>query len=90
MAKETQLLIEAIGSALPVEMIYSDYSTAPRQVDQSPVGADQIEGRLAALKALLFGDQPGDAESFREVVRSTRIFENHTAKAERFIAEEFP
>lgn len=84
-----KLLVQAIPSALPVEMIYSDYSTTPRSFASVALAADQIDERLKALKDALFGADRGDASTFREVVRSTRIFDAHMAQAETFIEREF-
>jgi len=89
-AADLDVMLESVASALPVEMIYSDYSTTPRHVSQSPATAESIEAKLVALKNVLFGAQPGEADAFREVLRSTRIFEDHMAAAEKFIAKEFP
>jgi hypothetical protein len=87
---KVDLLLEAIAASLPVEMIYYDYATSPRSVTASGLDEAELDGRLAALKDALFGDQPGDALSFREVLKSTRLFERHMAAAEKFIAREFP
>ena len=84
-----KLLVQAISSALPVEMIYSDFSTSPRGFGPVALAADQVDIKLKSLKSALFGTGNGDASTFREVVRSTRILEGHTALAEAFIEREF-
>ena len=81
-------LIEAISSALPVEMIYSDFSTHPRDVRQSRTSREEINERLTALKDCIFRDDEFDAESFREVMRSTRFFVGYEDVAEEYIAKE--
>lgn len=81
-------LIEAIASSLPVEMIYSDFATHPRNIHQSEVSQEEINERLNALRQCLFGDGKFDAESFREVMRSTRFFEGFEQAAEEYIAKE--
>ena len=81
-------LIEAISSALPVEMIYSDFSTHPRDVRQSRTSREEINERLTALKDCIFRDGEFDAESFREVMRSTRFFVGYEDVAEEYIAKE--
>lgn len=82
------LLLDAVPASLPIEMIYSDYATSPRDVARPSFTDDEIRDRLHSLKAALFGDEPVDAVSFREVVRSTKLFDKHMEAAERFIAEE--
>lgn len=83
------LLMEMIASALPVEMIYSDYSTHPREVNQLPTDDGSITVRLHALKQVIAGNTAADARTFREILKSTRLFENHMDIAEQFIREEF-
>lgn len=82
------MLLDSISAALPVEMIYSDYSIHPREVNQMAAGDHVIE-RLRALRIALWGDKPGDGKSFREIVKSMRLFELHTVEVEKYIKEEF-
>lgn len=86
--RHLDLLIEAVSASLPVEMVYSDYSTHPREVGQSAVGADSAVERLIALRVAI-GGPAADAALFREVVRSTRLFERQMEIVEKFIREEF-
>lgn len=86
-AKNFRLLLEAIGSALPVEMIYSDFSTNPRDIQQA-VPDDTFRDRLQALRAALFQGGAADKSVFREVVRSTRLFDNRMDEVDKFIREE--
>lgn len=87
--RNLDVLLQSISAALPVEMIYSDYSIHPRDVQQSTTDAGTVIDRLKALKNSLFGCSDGDAEGFREVIRSTRLFESHLDIVEDFIREEF-
>ena len=87
-AQHLALLMEAVAAALPVEMVYSDYSTHPRDVSQSAMEADAVINRLAALRGAI-GGPAADAVTFREVLRSTRLFDGHMEVAEKFIREEF-
>lgn len=84
-----ELLLRAASSALPVEMIYSDFSTHPREVQQALIDKDTVIEGLRALKSTLFSGSDGNAEGFREVMLSTRLFEGHREIAEEFIREEF-
>ncbi|HEX6860987.1 MAG TPA: ATP-binding protein [Caulobacteraceae bacterium] len=83
------LLLEAVGASLPVEMIYSDYALHPREVSQTLQDADEVRGRLSALKDAFADNTTLSAAEFRDIVRSTRLFESHMALAEQFISEEF-
>jgi formiminotetrahydrofolate cyclodeaminase len=70
-------------------MIYSDFSTHPRDLKQADTDKEAVVESLRALKISLFNGSGGDARSFRQVMRSTRLFENHLDIAEEFIREEF-
>ena len=88
-AGRARLLLEAIPASLPVEMIYSDYSTAPRAVEPAALDDAEVEQRLVALKAALFGADPGDAAGFRDVLASIRLFDQHMDQVDGFVAREF-
>jgi len=84
-----KVLMESMSAALPVEMIYSDFSTHPREVKQQCLESKDVVERLRALKEVLFSNGEVDADVFREVMRSTRLFNDHMNIVEQFIAEEF-
>ena len=86
--RHLDFLLEAAASSLPVEMIYSDYSTNPREVVQIPSAQDARE-RLLQLKHALWGEGPGIAGTFRDIVKSTRLFEDHEEVVEQYIQGEF-
>jgi hypothetical protein len=88
-ANALKVLIEAVATSLPIEMIYSDYSTSPRTVSQASNDDRQHLDRLSSLKKVLFGDGPGNAEAFMQVIRSTRLFEGQLELAEKFAREAF-
>lgn len=83
------LIVEAVGAAIPVEMIYSDYSLHPREVSQSSADVEAVLARLRALRDAFSDNTTIGAEGFREIVRSTHLFDAHIDLAEKFIAEEF-
>jgi hypothetical protein len=83
------LIIDAVGASIPVEMIYSDYSLHPREVGQGSANHDAVLERLRALKAAFADDAAMSAGGFREIMRSTHLFDAHMDVAEKFIAEEF-
>jgi hypothetical protein len=84
--RSLKLLLDSIAASLPIEMIYSDYSTSPREVNQEDDDVRSIE-RLNALRDVLFGDRPIDHDSFLQVVVSTRLFENQMDLVRQYIAE---
>lgn len=84
-----KMLLESISASLPFEMIYSDFSTHPKEVGQSSLDKGTVMERLRALKDVLFGNGEGEADVFREVMGSTRLFNDHMKMVEQFIAEEF-
>lgn len=82
------LLLEATSASLPIEMIYSDYSTSPREVNQAPAIQD-VRDCLHELRTALWGNTPGSATAFRDIVKSTRLFSEHSDIVEEYINEEF-
>ena len=83
------LLIYSVAASLPVEMIYSDYSTNPREVSQASIGEGETIERLQALREALYGHERGDPESFMQIVKSTRLFENQMDTTRAYIEENF-
>lgn len=88
-ANMLRTLLDSIAASLPVEMIYSDYSTHPREINQSAVDESQTQERLKSLKKVLYGDGPGDPSIFLQIVRSTHLFDGQIELAEKFISETF-
>lgn len=88
-AAALHVLLDSIGASLPVEMIYSDYSTNPRDVVQAPAGEAEVIERLKGLRNALYGDGQGDAKAFLQIVKSTRLFDNQMETAEKFAEEAF-
>lgn len=88
-ASTLNVVLKAVGSALPVEMIYSDYSTSPRDVKQSTARLPDACETLKSLKEVLFGDQAVQPEQFLAVIRSTRLFEGQDDVIAKFLEEAF-
>ena len=84
-----RVLLDSIAASLPVEMIYSDYSTHPREINQRAVDESQTLERLKSLRKVLYGDGPGDPNAFLQIVRSTHLFDGQIELAEKFISEAF-
>lgn len=79
------LLLDSIVASLPVEMIYSDYSTNPREVAQPIADETDIVEKLKELYRVVYGDGRGDPSAFMQIVRSTRLFDNHLETAEEYV-----
>lgn len=88
-AASLRVLLDSIAASLPVEMIYSDYSTHPREVSQAAADENQTLDRLRSLKQVLYGDGPVDRNAFLQIVRSTRLFDGQIETAEKYISEAF-
>lgn len=88
-ARSLNLILDSVAASLPVEMIYSDYSTSPREVGQSAADAEEAYERLRSLHAALYGDGSGDAQAFMQIVKSTRLFEGNMDVAEKYVKEVF-
>ena len=78
------LIFESISSALPYEMIYSDYSTQPREVGTAEVDEDQLLSWLQFIKEGLFKDGYNE-EHFRKTAKSTGLFQNREHLIDQFI-----
>lgn len=88
-AEMLRVLLDSIAASLPVEMIYSDYSTHPREIKQKAVDERQSLERLKSLKRIFYGDGPGDPDAFLQILRSTHLFDGQIELAEKFISETF-
>ena len=88
-AELLRTLLDSLAASLPVEMIYSDYSTHPREVNQRSADESQTMERLRNLRQALYGQGSGDAQAFLEIVRSTHVFDGQSELVERFISEAF-
>lgn len=82
-------LLKAIGASLPIEMIYSDYSTSPREINQAGRQLAECMNTLTELHRVLVGNQGGSPEQFLRIVRSTKLFEGYQQVVDKFIKEAF-
>jgi len=87
--QQLRLLMEMVATALPIEMIYSDYSTNPREIRQLLPDDNLFMDRLLALRQVIDGSTAADKRTFREILKSTKLFENNMELAEQFIRESF-
>lgn len=79
-----RLVLASAASSLPVEMVYSDYSTKPREIRPPGMSSSEAQERLEQLRNVLHGDGAFDAAAFMEVVRSTHLFDDKMDLAESF------
>ncbi|MBI6202557.1 ATP-binding protein [Providencia rettgeri] len=86
--RHLELFIETASSSLPIEMMYSDYSTHPLEVKQAQ-SLQNVQGRLHDLKQAIWGNAIGSEETFRDIVRSTRLFDDYMEVVEEYIKREF-
>lgn len=83
-----EALLEAVGSSVPVEMIYSDYSTHPRKLDRSNLPDEEILAKLKEVHFALFGTETPERDKFLEVVQSLRLIGGRMDLVEKYIREE--
>jgi hypothetical protein len=84
-----QVLLDSVAASLPVEMIYSDYSTHARDVKQTSISESDVLNRLKQIKRAIYGDGPGDPKMFLQIVRSTHLLDGHVERAEKMIEDVF-
>lgn len=82
-----EVLLEAVGSSVPVEMIYSDFSMHPRKLDTSSLSDEESLAKLKEVHFALFGTDPLEREKFLEVVQSLRLVDGRTDLVEKYIRE---
>lgn len=87
--RSLNIILDSVAASLPVEMIYSDYSTSPREVGPAAGDGDEALEKLKSLHAALYGEGAGDPEVFLQIVKSTRLFEGQMDVAERYVKEVF-
>jgi len=81
-------LIAAIGSSVPIEMIYSDFSSSPKEINQGKSDSGGVQERLERFKSFIYGDKPFNADEFRAVIESTQLFRHEMEAVEQFIRKE--
>jgi hypothetical protein len=87
-AESLQVLLSSIVASLPVEMIYSDYSTHPRDFTQAASSDLTLAlEKLKGLKQALYGDGPADPKVFLQIVQSTHLFDKQLDVVSTFIEE---
>jgi len=84
-----RVMLDSIAASLPVEMIYSDFATHPREVRPSTRDEHQVMEYLSVLRRALYGDENGKMEEFRHIVGSICLLDGQSHLIEEFISENF-
>ncbi len=80
------IILKAIGASIPAEMIYSDFSTDPKNIATSlDELKEDMEHKLQLLFELVTVDGYVDLDAFKTYVRSTHLFDHHEDLVETFI-----
>ncbi|MBR0899579.1 ATP-binding protein [Bradyrhizobium tropiciagri] len=84
-------ILELVGTSIPVEAIYSDYSNVPKDLDTKAdvPDATAVMLKLSQLRGIVDPKREMGREQFSRVVRSTRLMEGHDSLLETFIAKDF-
>lgn len=79
--------LNAVTASLPIEMIYSDYSSTPINMNQFSIDKGVALQQLDILKECLFKNNKIDIDIFKDVISSMRMFEQHNDIVEMYIRE---
>ena len=85
--KQMETILQFVSASLPLERIYSDYSTDPVDMKKERFDETLLEAKLDTLKTLLFPNNSFDGKTFRKITYSTGLFENANDLVEKFIVE---
>ena len=85
-----QEVLAVIEDSIPVEIIYADYSTAPKSFDDArQMEPEEVRSRLLMLYQILSAEQQLDENTFRETVNHLKPFNNYPQEIEQVIREKF-
>lgn len=84
--KQINLLLETISSELPIEMIYSDYSSSPRELNQNHLTSKKsLEEEILEIKNVLFPDTPIDKNTIIKILTSKKEYRNSHEEVKRIL-----
>jgi DNA mismatch repair enzyme (predicted ATPase) len=84
------LLLDSISAALPIEMIYSDYSMNPTEVYQADRDhSEPLCDRLRRFTQALYGDRKFDVRALLAIIESTHLFDEEMGSVEEIIKKNF-
>lgn len=81
--------LNAITAALPIEMIYSDYSSTPKEIFQSSLDESMVFQQLDIIKETLSINNEINSNIFKDIISSTCIFNQHPELVDVYIRENF-
>lgn len=85
-AKSMRAYLAAVTASLPIEMIYSDYSTAPRSINQcAETDETTVLEKVKAISEALFEGKDFEPDALREVIYSIPMFKAYQTSIEHFI-----
>lgn len=84
-----KMLLDAIPSSLPLEMIYSDFSTCPKSMSKLSQKDVYILEKLGTFKKALVPSIISTPADFKEILNSTKLFDDHAGLVDEFIQKEF-
>jgi hypothetical protein len=88
--RQLKSILEAIGSSIPVEAIYSDYSVSPKDLDVSVAENDEVLiEKISQIRAILDPQKSMEKDHFARVIRSTRLLEGAEDILAIFLKREF-
>ncbi len=80
-------LLDMLACTIPVESIYADYATNPRQVGTSAISKEELLEKLRIIHALVMANS-SDREKFLEMVEAFPLFKDKMPVVKKFLREE--
>ena len=81
--------LAAVTASLPIEMIYSDYSTAPRSINQcGDMNEVTVLEKVRDISESLFENRDFDQDILKKVILSIPMFKLHRNSIEKYIKGE--
>lgn len=91
--RKRKLFLEVLGiieKSIPVERIYSDYSTNPKSFEEAEeIDSEEISAKLHMLFDILSSENQLDEEQFRETASNLKPFCAYPKEIEGIIKEKF-
>ncbi|WP_392566810.1 ATP-binding protein [Utexia brackfieldae] len=88
-AKILTSYLNAVMGSLPIEMIYSDYSSAPRALVQYSSDENTVFQQLEVIREALSANNKINSDTFRDIISSMRMFNDYPEISEKYIREKF-
>ena len=83
-------ILTHIEGSLPIEMIYSDYSSSPKEIETSLLSSeDDLLYRLKSMLNIMGGPDEIDSDTFESITFSQKRFRENEDIVLKFISENF-